>query len=209
MRALLVDDHEIVRRGLAALVAGEFPDAECGEASGVAEAREKLFAGGWDLVLLDISLPGGSGLSLLKDAKSLSPRPAILVLSSHPEEEFALRSFKLGADGYLTKASVADEMKLALRKVLSGGKYVSASMAEAMASAMGSGGYGDPHERLSERELEVLRRVASGQTIKAIAAELSLSEKTIGTYRSRLSKKLGLSTNVEIARYALKHGLAD
>jgi len=210
MKILLVDDHEIFRRGLKHLLLEEFPDASFAEAGGVPQARELISRKEWNLVLLDINLPGGSGLDLLAELRQSCPQTAVLVLSSYPEEEFALRSFKLGAAGYLTKASVADETFTAVRKILSGGKYVSAVLAERLAAALGSGGLDQaPHETLSTRELEVLRLVATGKTVKEIAAGLSLSEKTIGTYRSRISEKLGLSTNVELARYALKHQLVE
>lgn len=209
MRILLVDDHEIVRRGLKELLTEEFPKAVFGEANTVPQAREMIVQKEWDLVLLDINLPGGSGLDMLGELRQLRPQAAVLVLSSYPEEEFALRSFKLGAAGYLTKASVADEMLTAVKKVLSGGKYVSAALAEKIATALGRGMDQELHETLSTRELEVLRRVVTGRTIKEIAAELSLSEKTIGTYRSRISEKLGVSTNVELTRYALKHRLVE
>ena len=209
MKILLVDDHEIVRRGLKELLTEEFPKAVFGEANTVPQAREMIVQKEWNLVLLDINLPCGSGLDLLGELRQLRPQAAVLVLSSYPEEEFALRSFKLGAAGYLTKASVADEMLTAVKKVLSGGKYVSAALAENIATALGKGLDQELHETLSTRELEVLRRVATGRTIKEIAAELSLSEKTIGTYRSRISEKLGVSTNVELTRYALKHRLVE
>ena len=209
MRILLVDDHEIVRRGLKELLTEEFPKAVFGESNTVPQAREMIVQKEWDLVLLDINLPGGSGLDMLGELRQLRPQAAVLVLSSYPEEEFALRSFKLGAAGYLTKASVADEMLTAVKKVLSGGKYVSAALAEKIATALGRGMDQELHETLSTRELEVLRRVVTGRTIKEIAAELSLSEKTIGTYRSRISEKLGVSTNVELTRYALKHRLVE
>jgi DNA-binding NarL/FixJ family response regulator len=145
---------------------------------------------------------------LVKIAKDCSAA-AVLVLSSYPEEEFAVRSFKLGAAGYLTKASVSDEMLAAVKKVLAGGRYMSATLAEKLATALGSPPEQAPHEALSPRELEVLRLVATGKTIKEIAALLSLSEKTIATYRTRVSEKLGLSTNVELARYALQHRLVE
>jgi two-component system invasion response regulator UvrY len=209
MRILLVDDHEIVRRGLRDLMAEEFPKAVFGEANTVPQARELIVQKEWILVLLDINLPGGSGLDLLSELRQLRPQTAVLVLSSYPEEEFAVRSFKLGAAGYLTKSSVADEMLTAVKKVLSGGKYVSAVLAEKLAVVLGNGLEQELHETLSTREMEVLRRVATGNTLKEIAAELSLSEKTIGTYRSRISEKLGVSTNVELARYALKHRLVE
>ena len=209
MRILLVDDHEIVRRGLRQLLAEEFPAAVFGEAIRVPQARELVVEQSWDLVLLDINLPGGSGLELLAEVRRLRPQAAVLMLSSYPEEEFAVRSFKLGAAGYLTKSSVAEEMLAAVKKVLAGGKYVSVSLAERLAAALGSPQPAARHELLSPRELEVLRLVASGRTIKEIAAGFSLSEKTIATYRARLAEKLGLSTNVELARYALQHRLVE
>lgn len=159
--------------------------------------------------MLDINLPGGTGLDLISEASRLCPQAAVLVLSVYPEAEFAVRSFKLGAAGYLTKESVADEILVAVRRVLAGGKYVSAALAERLASALGAPPDSAPYETLSARELEGLRLVATGKTIKVIAAGLSLSEKTIATYRARLSAKLQLSTNVELARYALQHGLVQ
>ena len=209
MRILLVDDHEIVRRGLKQMLAEEFPKAGFGEAGCVPEARVLLAQKKWELVLLDINLPDGSGLDLLAEVKRLCPQAAVLVLSSYPEEEFAVRAFKLGAAGYLTKASVAEKTLVAVKRVLAGGKYVSAALAEKMATALGQPELHSPHDALSPRELEVLRLVATGKTIKEIAAGLSLSEKTVGTYRSRISEKLGLSTKVELARFALQHRLVE
>lgn len=209
MQILIVDDHEIVRRGIRQVLAEEFPHASVGEATRVPEARELFAQKKWDLVLLDINLPGGSGLDLVGEAKRLCPGAGVLVLSAYPEEEFAIRSFKLGAAGYLTKASVAEEMLAAVKKVLAGGKYVSAALAERLATALGDSGSVALHETLSPRELEVLRLVATGKTIKEIAAEFFLSDKTIATYRTRISEKLRLSTNVELARYALQHGLVQ
>lgn len=208
-RILLVDDHEIVRRGLKQLLKEEYPQAVFDEAIGVPQFRALALKSEWDLVLLDINLPGGSGLELLTDVKRQRPKTAVLMLSSYPEEEFAIRAFKLGADGYLTKSSVSDEMLTAVRKVLSGGKYVSAALVEKLAFALGGPLEQLPHETLSPRELEVLRQVALGKTIKEIATGLALSEKTVATYRSRVSEKLNLSTNVELARYALQHHLVD
>ena len=206
---LLVDDHEIVRRGLRQMLAEAFPDASFAEAGRVPQARELIARHAWDLVLLDINLPDGSGLELLGQVRQLCPGAAVLVLSAYPEEEFAVRAFKLGAAGYLTKASVADEMIAAVRKVLAGGRYVSAALAERLAAALGDTEVQAAHEALSPRELEVLRLVASGKTIKEIAAGLLLSEKTIATYRARVAEKLGLSSNVELTRYALQHRLVD
>jgi two-component system, NarL family, invasion response regulator UvrY len=133
----------------------------------------------------------------------------MLVLSAYPEEEFAIHSLKLGASGYLNKSLSSDEILAAAKKVLAGGKYVTASLAEKLAMSLGDKGQNVPHECLSNRELLVLRMVANGRTIKEIADELSLSEKTIGTYRMRIAKKLGMNSNVELARYAMKHHLVD
>ncbi len=159
-RILLVDDHEIVRRGLKQLLADAYPQAVFGEANRVPPAHELLVEKDWALVVLDINLPGGSGLDLLTEVRRLRPKAAVLMLSSYPEEEFAIRAFKLGAAGYLTKASIAEEMLLAVAKVLAGGKYVSAALAERLATSLGSPLAGALHETLSPRELEVLRLVA-------------------------------------------------
>ena len=209
IRILLVDDHEVVRRGLRQMLAEAYPQAQFGEAGRVAAAHEALVRSAWELVLLDINLPEGSGFDLLTHARKLYPQTAVLVLSSYPEKEFAVRAFKLGAAGYLTKSSVADEMLLAVRRVLGGGRYVSTALAEQLVGALGNPPLQAAHEALSPRELEVLRQVASGKTIKEIGAGLCLSEKTIATYRSRVSEKLGLSSNVELARYAIQHGLVE
>jgi len=206
---LLVDDHEIVRRGLKQLLAEEFPDAVLGEAEQATQAREMLARQEWQMVLLDINLPGGSDLELLAEIRRLRPQAAVLVLSSYPEEEYAVQAFKLGAAGYLTKATVAEEMLTAVKKVLAGGRYVSAALAEKLAFALGNPMPPPLHETLSPREREVLRLVATGKTIKEIAAGFALSEKTIATYRARLAEKLRLSTNVDLTRYAIRHGLVE
>ena len=209
MQILLVDDHEIVRRGLRQLLAEAWPDAGFGEVGGLPAAREALGRQAWDLVLLDINLPDGSGLDLLSETRQRCPGAAVLVLSSYPEQEFAVRAFKLGAAGYLTKSSVAEEMLVAAQRVLQGGRYVSAALAEHMAAVLGPGHQQAAHETLSPRELTVLRQVAQGRTIKEIATDLSLSDKTVATYRSRISEKLGLGSSVELTRYALQNGIVD
>jgi two-component system, NarL family, invasion response regulator UvrY len=208
-RILLVDDHELLRRGLRLLLLEEYPQAVISEAGTVAQALNLIHAGPWELVVLDINLPGGSGLDLLTEVKRQQPNVAVLMLSSYPEEEFAVRAFKLGASGYLTKSSVAEEMLRAARKALQGGRYVSLELGEKLAGTLGRRVAGAPHETLSRRELAVLRLVASGRTLKQIAAELSLSEKTVSTYRTRLAVKIGLSSNVELTRYALQHELVE
>jgi two-component system invasion response regulator UvrY len=209
MRVLIVDDHSIVRRGLKEILADEFPKSEAGEAESSRAALELVATQEWDIVLLDINIPGRSGLEMLVEMKRLRPNTPVLVLSAYPEEEFAIRSLKLGASGYLNKSLSSDEVVIAVKKAMAGGKYVTAALAEKLAASLGSGIQHSPHESLSGRELQILQMIAEGSTIKEIAVELALSEKTVGTYRSRISKKMGLMTNVELARYALKHRLVD
>ena len=209
IRVLIIDDHETVRRGIKEIFADEFPELEAGEASHSQAALELIASREWDLVVLDINIPGRNGLEVLQEAKRLRPQTPVLVLSAYPEAEFALRSFKLGASSYLNKGRASDELVAAARKALAGGRYVTASLAEKLAAAFGGDLQQAPHDSLSIRELQVLRMVARGMTIKEIAAELALSEKTVGTYRTRISKKMGLATNVELARYALQHRLVD
>jgi two-component system, NarL family, invasion response regulator UvrY len=209
IRMLIVDDHEMVRRGLKQIFDDEFPELETGEAENSRVALELIAAQDWDIVLLDINIPGRNGLEMLGEIKRLRPGIPVLVVSAYPEEEFAIRSLKLGASGYLSKSSASDEVVTAARKAMAGGKYVTALLAEKLASTLGSDIQHAPHENLSSRELQVLRMVARGRTIKEIAAELALSEKTVGTYRSRISMKMGLASNVELTRYALQHGLED
>jgi len=209
IRALIVDDHEIVRRGLKQVLDDEFPELESGEAENSRAALELITTQEWDIVLLDINIPGRNGLEVLGEIKRLRPRTPVLVVSAYPEEEFAIRSLKLGASGYLNKSSASDEVVAAARKAMAGGKYVTALLAEKLAATLGSDIQHAPHESLSSRELQVLRMIASGKTIKEIAAELALSEKTVGTYRLRIAKKMGLNSNVELTRYAMKHQLVD
>jgi len=208
-RILIVDDHEIVRRGLVHLLEEALPSAAFGEAGSLAQARARFPEQPWDLVLLDINLPDGNGLDLIADLRRAGHPAQVLVLSTYPEAEFAIRAFKLGAAGYLTKGSVADEMVAGVNRILAGGKYVSATLAELLATELGSQAPPAPHEALSPRELEVLKLVAAGRTIKEIASAFGLSEKTIATYRSRLGEKLGKSSNVDLARYAIQHRLID
>ena len=208
-RILLVDDHEIMRRGLKEILLEAYPSAAFGEAGSYPEAIQCLQTFDWDLMLLDVSLPGRSGLEVLAESRRLQPNLAVLVLSAYEENEFAIRAFKLGASAYLTKGSAPDELMAAVKKIESGGRYVSSAMAEVLAGAIAETTNRPPHETLSARELQVLQSVASGKTIKEIASDLGLSEKTIGTYRSRIAAKLKLSSNIELTRYALRHHLTD
>jgi len=208
-RILIADDHEIVRRGLRQILTDEFPKLQVGDAANARDAVEAVRKQAWDAVLLDINMPGRSGLDVLEELKRLRPTMPVVVLTAFPEADYAVRAFKLGASGYVSKESASDELLAALRKALAGGRYVTASLAEKLAASVAGDAPSAPHETLSNRELQVLRLIAQGRTIKEVAAELSLSEKTIGTYRTRLSEKMGLSTNVELARYAFQHKLAD
>jgi DNA-binding NarL/FixJ family response regulator len=206
---LIADDHAVVRRGLRDILMEAFSGAKITEAKDSIEATQLVSQQPFDLVLLDINMPGRSGLEVLEEARRLRPETPVLVLSVYPEAEFAVRVFKLGAAGYLSKDSAPDELLVAVKKILAGGKYVTAALSEKLAYALGGDLDQVPHDALSNRELQVLRLIATGKTLKEIAAELSLSEKTVATYRVRLANKLGLSTNVELARYALQHRLVD
>ena len=209
MKVLIIDDHALVRRGMIALLDEHFKDVEVGEAADATEGLEAVARMPWDLVILDISMPGRNGLELIQDIKLRRPGMPILVISSHAERDYALRALKLGAAGYVSKQSAADSLVTAVQRVMSGGRYISSALAEHLAGTISREGVGSSHETLSNRELLVLRMIASGKTIKEISAELALSVKTVATYRSRISEKMGLSTNVEFARYALRHGLVD
>jgi two-component system invasion response regulator UvrY len=209
IKVLIADDHEVLRQGVRNLLAGHFSGLVTGEAKDYREAIDLLVQQEWDLVLLDLNMPGRNGLEVLQEARRLRPKMPVLVFTFYTEEEYALRALTLGAAGYLTKQSASEELIAAVNHVLAGGKYVSASLAEQLASNLGKEQLKSPHDSLSQRELHVLRLVAVGKSIREIAAELSLSEKTVATYRMRIAQKMGLKTNVEIARYALKHGLVE
>ena len=207
IRVLIVDDHAILRRGLRALLADEFADARFGEASNAEQALEQVGKEEWDVVLLDITLPGKSGLDLLKELKAERPTLPVLVLSVHPEDQFAVRVLKAGAAGYMTKESAPEELVQAIRKILAGGRYVSPTLAERFALSVRKDFTRTPHETLSDREHEIMCRIASGKTVTEIAAELSLSVKTISTYRARILEKLGVKNSAEIILYAIRNGL--
>jgi DNA-binding NarL/FixJ family response regulator len=211
MKVLIADDHEVVRRGIKQLLADEFSGLVVGESRDARETLAAVRREPWDIVLLDINMPGRTGLDVLQELKSLKPKLPVVVVSAYPEKDYALRAFKLGASAYVAKESAADELLAALRKVLAGGRFVTPWLAERLAELLtgDASTFAAPHELLSNRELQVLRLIASGQTIKEISAVLSLSEKTIGTYRARISEKMHLSTNVDLTRYALKHHLVE
>jgi len=209
LRVLIADDHDVVRKGLIQILAKSFPGTDVDEAADGRHALAMAEKGSYALVLLDISMPGRGGLEVLKEIKRLHPGVPVLILSMHPEEEYAVRAFRAGASGYLTKDSAADELVQAIRTILAGKRYLGASLTEMLVRELESNGAGPPHKVLSDRELQVMRMLASGKTVTEIADELSLSVKTISTYRSRILEKLQVRNNAELARYAFENRLVD
>ena len=209
IRVLIADDHPIVRQGLQQIL-GDTPDIRVvGEATNGKEALDKVRVGAWDAVILDISMPDRNGLDVLKQLVSEMPGLPVLVLSMYSEDQFAMRVLKAGARGYLTKESAPDELVKAIRKVVSGGTYVSACLAEKLAFEIGGDSSKLPHETLSDREFQVLRLIAAGKSVKETAVELSLSAKTVSTYRARILTKMKLGTTAELIHYAIQNHLID
>jgi len=204
----LADDHAVVRHGLKQILTDAFKRATYGEARNAQEALDLVWKQDWDVVVLDITMPGRSGLDVLREIKKSKPRLPVLVLSMHPENQFAVRVLKSGASGYMTKESAPDELVGAVRKVLAGGRYVSTSLAENLAASL-SASQKAPQEKLSDREFQVLRLIASGKMVTDIARELSLSVKTISTYRSRVLEKMGMKNNAQLMHYAIQHRLVE
>ncbi len=209
VRVLVADDHAVVRQGLKQILADTFGMKIVAEAADGAAVLERLRGGGVDVVVLDLSMPGMSGVEVIKQIRREYPAVYILVLSIHSEDQYAVRVMRAGASGYLTKESAPGELVAALRRVADGHKYVSGSLAEKLAMGLERGADREPHETLSDREYEVLRRLAAGQTVGQIAAELVLSPKTVSTFRSRLMRKMNMHNNAEVIRYAITHGLFD
>ena len=209
MRILIADDHAVFRRGLAETLGEAFSRVTFGEAKTAQETLEHVRRQDWDVVILDISMPGKSGLDILDDLHRLRPKLPVLLLSMHPEGQYARRALKSGAAGYLTKESVPEELKEAVRRVRAGGRYVSAALAEKLAFDLRRGADTPVHELLSDREFQVLRMIASGRTVKQIADEIALSVKTISTYRARILLKTGMKTTAELIRYALQTHLVE
>jgi len=209
MRILIADDHPIVRQGLKQILAGDSKLNVVGEAKNGNEALALARKIDWDVAILDFSMPGKGGLELLKEIKRECPGRPVLVLSMYPEEVHATRVLKAGGDGYLNKGSACEELTGALKKVMNGGKYVSPSLAEKMALELAPDGQKPLHEELSDREYRVMWLLASGKQIKQVAREMFLSASTVSTYRSRILKKLKLSGNADLVRYAIKHQLVE
>jgi DNA-binding NarL/FixJ family response regulator len=209
MKVLIADDHAVVRRGVREIL----EDAPLGlfveETSSASETLKAVRDNAYDIVLLDISFPDGSGLDVLRQICLQCPQTRVLLLSMYPEEQYAQRALRLGASGYLTKDSTPNELVIAIQKVAVGGKYITQALAERLADEIGEEIQKAPHETLSDREYQVLTHLGGGMSIHAIAAELSLSPKTVSTYRSRLLKKLNLKTSADIIHYVIENRLGD
>lgn len=204
-RVLLVDDHDVVRRGIRAILDDRFAGIAVAEASGGDEALATL-ASPFDAVILDLSMPGRSGIDLLVEIKHRYPKLPVLIMSLFGEEQFAVRALRAGAAGYLTKSAAPEQLISAFERIVRGGRYISETLAERLAIAAG-GDIGAPHDRLSHREFEVMRGIASGESVGEIAERMHLSAKTVSTYRARLLDKMGMATNSELTRYAIHNGL--
>ncbi len=209
LRLLVADDHEIVRKGLVKVLAEILQPIKVDEAKNGQEALGKVLKGEYDLVVLDIKMPGKSGLDILKEIKQHKPKLPVLILSMHPEEQFAIRAMRAGASGYLTKECAGDELVLAVRKALKGERYISSTLAEILAGELSIDSGKPLHEILSDREYQVMLMIASGKPVGAIAKELCLSAKTISSYRTNILLKTRMKNNAEITHYAIQNNLVD
>lgn len=209
IKILIADDHAVVRRGLKQILQEHSDIVVGGEATNAGEVLDQVRAKNWDVLVMDITMPGRSGLDILRDIKQLAPQLPVLVLSMHAEEQFAPRVLKSGAAGYLPKESAPDELVKAIRKVYAGGKYISSTQAEKMAFNLSADSAKPPHETLSDREYQILCLIGSGRTPTQIAKQLSLSVKTVSTYRTRILEKMNLHTNAELTHYAIKNQLVE
>ena len=206
IKVLIADDHAVVRRGLRQILSETADVLVGGEASTVQEVRSLTREQRWDVVVLDINMPGGSGLELISELRR-DGGSRVLVLTVFPEDQYAVRTIRAGAAGFLTKESAPEKLIEAVRKIAGGGRYVSVELAETLASLVAGEARGTPHERLSDREFGVFKMLAAGRTVSQIAQELSLSVKTVSTHRTRILKKMEMTTNAELTQYAFKHSL--
>jgi DNA-binding NarL/FixJ family response regulator len=209
IKVLVADDHAIVRRGLRQILAETDDILVNGEAATAQEALHLVRSERWNAVILDIGLPGANGLELLAEIRKERPELPVLILTVHSEDQYAVRAIKAGAAGFLTKESAPEKLIEAVRKVAGGGRYVSAELAENLASFLAGETAGAPHERLSDREFEIMKMLGSGKTVSEIARDLSLSVKTVSTHRTRILKKMGMKTNAELTHYAVRTHLVD
>ncbi|MGD9725891.1 MAG: response regulator [Nitrospiraceae bacterium] len=209
VRVLIGDDHSVFRRGIRELLHEHLGSVEIGEAESGGEMILLAQQRPWDLFIMDITMPGTSGTDLLQKLRRLRPTTPVLPFSIHPEATYAIRMLRCGASGYLNKATSPDQLMLAINTVLSGRRYISPHLAERLVETVQVDAQKPPHEMLSNREFQILRLLATGQPLKVIAAQLNVSPNTISTYRARVLDKLGLKSNIELARYSMEHGLAD
>ncbi|MEW6156005.1 MAG: response regulator transcription factor [Verrucomicrobiota bacterium] len=209
MKLLIADDHSIFRRGLREILFEAFEKAVIGEAENARQILEALPQKRWDALVLDISMPGRSGLDILPDIRKICPKLPVLFLSMHPEDKLALQALRAGASGYVTKIHAPTELVAAIKKIVGGGIYVSPAVAEKLAANLSGNVQAEPHEKLSPREFQIMQMMASGQGLKEIASQLSLSVQTVSTHRARLLKKMGLQSNAQVMRYALDHRLVE
>ncbi|MEK7264363.1 MAG: response regulator transcription factor [Bacteroidota bacterium] len=209
IKILLADDHAVVRQGLKQMLMETYPHAIFAEASNAAEVMALVHKQRWDIAILDISMPGRNGLDVLKEIKDLYPKLPVLILSMHPEDQFAVRVIKAGAAGYMMKDTATEELITAIKKILAGGKYIRSSVAEKLAEDMDRHKSDEPHKILSDREYQVLCMMASGKTVSDIAHEMALSVKTISTYRARILDKMKMKSNAELTHYAIKNNLVE
>jgi two-component system invasion response regulator UvrY len=209
IRVIIADDHPVVRQGLKAMLNSDPEVDVVGEARDGDEAFDMAHQVDWDVAVLDYSMPGRGGVELLSDVKHDYPERPVLILSIYPEDPHGLRALKAGAAGYISKETAGDELTAAVKKVASGGRYVSSTLAEKLAARLMPEQENPPHERLSDREYRVMWLLASGKTLHQIADEMRLSPSTVSTYRGRILKKLGLNTNVDLVHYAMKHKLIE
>lgn len=207
-KILIADDHSLFRRGVKDLLADGLEAVSIGECGNAYDLLESVRHKKWDVVILDIGMPGTTGTDALMQVKRERPSLPVIVLSMHPEDQYAVRMFKAGADAYLTKASAPEELVRAVKKVLTGGQYVSPSLGEKLVHLLHRGDEQTPHDLLSDREYEVMRLLASGKTVSEIAESIHLGTTTVSTYRARILDKLQLKNNAELIRYAMDHGIA-
>lgn len=207
LRILIADDHTVVRKGLRQILLEEFPSAEIIETADAATLFMKVLREEWDVVITDISMPDKSGLEVLQQIRRDYPRLPVLILSAHSEDQYAIRALKAGANGYLCKDSASEELVIAIRRILIGKKYITASLAEKLTFQFDQENDRPPHESLSDREFEVMKFLASGKVVSEIASQLCLSVTTISTYRARILAKMNLKTNYDLTRYAMENKL--
>ncbi len=208
IKVLMADDHAIVRKGLRLILTESSTPCQVEEAVNGQEVLKKVYDGAFDILVLDISLPDRNGLDLVREIKSVKPKLPILMLSAHPEDQYAVRALKAGVSGYLNKESAPDRLVQAIERIVAGGRYISPDLAEMLAAAVGGDIDGQPHESLSDREFTVLLRIGSGRSVSEIADELGLSVKTVSTYRTRILEKMNMENNAELIRYVIDHKLA-